>query len=345
MPMQDFINAHNISGYYKAKMQNETKYLGEFLFPRRKQIGLDISWIKGAGGLPVVLKPSKFDTAVTVRDRVSFTKIDKEMPYFKEAMLIKEVDRQEILRASSVNNPYLDLAVSKVFDDATTLIKGAVAQEERLKMQLLTTGAIAVSANNTDLSYDYSFKTEHKGKVGAKWSEATASHPVQDILKAQDLVAGNTGARPTKLLLNSTTFAKMLASNSIKLDMNTISGSNIIVTNVMGKEYFKSKLGIDVIVYDMMFVDEAGAKKKFIPDNTAVLLPEGTLGQSHFGTTPEEADLMSGESANVSIVNTGMAITTVVKTDPVNVETKVSMINLPSFEKMDEIFILDTETV
>ena len=53
---------------------------------------------------------------------------------------------------------------------------------------------------------------------------------------------------------------------------------------------------------------------------------------------------MGGNAANVSIVDTGVAITTTQVVDPVNVETIVSQICLPSFEAADSVYILDTTT-
>ncbi|MGZ7279945.1 major capsid protein, partial [Streptococcus pyogenes] len=69
----------------------------------------------------------------------------------------------------------------------------------------------------------------------------------------------------------------------------------------------------------------------------------GNLGYTVFGTTPEQSDLLGGEAtdANVSIVETGIAITTTKTTDPVNVQTKVSMIALPSFERLEEVHIIN----
>ena len=72
-----------------------------------------------------------------------------------------------------------------------------------------------------------------------------------------------------------------------------------------------------------------------------MLFPAGTLGNTWFGTTPEESDLMSGSAANVSVTDTGVAVTTMKKVDPVNVETKVTQICLPSFEAANEIYIMD----
>ena len=79
-----------------------------------------------------------------------------------------------------------------------------------------------------------------------------------------------------------------------------------------------------------------------MPEDTFVMFPSGPLGKTWFGTTPSESDLMSSGVANVSIVETGVAITTIKKADPVQVETIVSMICLPSFEQADNVYIIDT---
>ena len=74
-------------------------------------------------------------------------------------------------------------------------------------------------------------------------------------------------------------------------------------------------------------------------------MPDGNLGYTNLGTTPEESDLINNLNANVSIVNEGVAVTTTQMVDPVNVDTKVSMIALPSFEEADKVVIVDTEVV
>ena len=58
------------------------------------------------------------------------------------------------------------------------------------------------------------------------------------------------------------------------------------------------------------------------------LVPNGSLGSTVFGTTPEESDLQSGNTpeAEVEVVDQGFAITTTKTIDWVNNQTKVSMI-------------------
>jgi len=96
---------------------------------------------------------------------------------------------------------------------------------------------------------------------------------------------------------------------------------------------------IQIAVYNKKY-SLNGSATQFFPDDVFTLFPAGTLGYSVFGTTPEESDLMTAANADVQIVNTGVALTSLKKVEiPVNVETVVSMIGLPSFEGIDTVFI------
>jgi hypothetical protein len=72
-----------------------------------------------------------------------------------------------------------------------------------------------------------------------------------------------------------------------------------------------------------------------------MMLPSGALGTTYFGTTPEERTLASRADADVSIVDTGIAVAITVTDDPVNTKTTVSEILLPSFERQDECYALE----
>jgi len=339
----DLINAREIATYYEENGSNKIPYLGETLFPARKQLGLDLSWIKGFNGLPVQLKPSEFDAKATLRDRVEMTKVDTQMPFFREAMRVGEKERQELLRLmSSTNSQYLMPVINRIYDDATNLVNGARVISERMIMQLLSTGKISIAANRQDYEYDYQMPVGHQETLSGtdQWSDPN-SNPVDDIRTWQDKVEDDTGVRPTRAICTRKTWNYLLANAKIRLDMNPAGGQNIILTDSMLKQYLEAKLGVTVAVYGKKFALEVGgAAQNFYPDDYFTLIPEGNLGNLYYGTTPEEADLMSGgTSANVQIVNTGVAITTIKEPHPVNVETIVSQICLPSFETIDTIFI------
>lgn len=343
----DMVNAKEIATYWTEASENRVPYLGATLFPARKQLGLDLSWIKGAQGLPVALTPSAFDVKATLRDRIGVKKIETEMPFFREAMRIGEKDRQEINKLLAASNrATLEPVLNRIFDDAGNLIAGAEVQAERMRMQLLSTGKIKITAENR-MSYDYDYKlpSTHKATLGTgdtvKWSATTTATPVQDIQGWQDKVEEDTGIRPTRAVCTRKTWNYLLANKSIKLDMNPAGGQNIILTDSMLQQYLSAKLGLSVAVYNKKYqVTLGGASYLFFPDEVFTLIPEGNLGNTYFGTTPEESDLLSGGTdAEVQIVNTGVAVTTIKEPHPVNVQTIVSAIMLPSFEAIDSIFI------
>lgn len=339
----DLINAKEIATYVENNPSNSVPYLGATLFPAKKQLGLDLSWIKGSNGLPVALTPSAFDTKATVRDRIGFSKVQTEMPFFRESMRIGEKDRQELNRllASTLDQAYKTI-VTNIFDDVKTLVSGAEVQPERMIMQLLSTGKIAITANRVNLDYDYKMKADHKETLvsEAKWAYTANADPIRDIIAWQDLVEENTGVRPTNAIMTRKTWGYLLKNKSIALDMNPLGGQNIIMTDAMLKQYFLTKLGLSVAVYNKKYRAEDGSLQNFYPDDYFTLFPSGSLGNTYYGTTPEESDLMTGSTnADVQIVNTGVAITTIKESHPVNIMTVVSEIVLPSFETIDNIFI------
>jgi len=341
----DYVNAKEIASYITNKPENAIPYLGEGLFPAKKQLGLDLKWIKGSQGLPVALKPSAFDTKATLRERIGLTSVETEMPFFREAMRIGEKDRQELNKFIGASNTnFVMPIINNIYDDVAKLVEGARVQAERMRMQLLATGGIDIEANRLGYTYDYKFSSEHKETLlsTAKWTDFENSTPVADIERWMDKVEEDTGVRPTRAICTRKTFNYLMQNKSIKADMFLTTGTVAtlsIVTEAMVKQYLTTKLGLTVAIYNKKFDNGAGTATNYFPDDVFTLIPAGTLGSTWFGTTPEESDLMAGSEAQVQIVNTGIAVTTTKEVHPVNVFTVVSGIFLPSFENIDSCFI------
>lgn len=336
----DLVTADAITAYWTQKVTSLPPYLGEELFPDQKKLGLDIKWIKGAKGLPVVLAPSAYDAKARKRPRIGFEKLAAQMPYFKEANGIDEELRQQLnMVLETGNQAYIDSVMERVFDDETDLLTGARAQRERMRMMALTTGAISISANGQDYDYDYGVPNSHKSTVQTSWSNAAADI-YGDIENAMDTIEDDTGVRPTRAVCSKKTWGYIRKNTAIR---NAIlrNDTAVQVTDEEISRYFEDTLGLEIVKYTKKYKDEAGTEHAFVADDIFVLFPEGDLGTGWFGTTPEESDLMSGTAANVSITDTGVAITTSKLVDPVQVDTKASMIYLPSFEAADNIYILD----
>ena len=340
----DVVKATEIGTYYNEMTKERAPYLGETLFPVNKKLGLDLKWIKGSKGIPVALKSSAFDAKAELRDRIGFADVNTEMPFFKESMLVKESDRQELnkLQDNPKNQPYIDLIAKNIFDDVTTLVDGAEVQFERMRMQLLCEGKISIKgkdASGVEKALDYDYNLASEQKPSTDWSQ-TNSNPVEDILKWMDDAEDRTGSRPTRAICTRKTWGYLLNNQNIQSELKSLGQANITITNTVLEKYLLDKLNLSVVVYSKKYKSEAGVVTNYFKDDIFTLLPEGTLGNTWMGTTPEESDLMTGATdAEVSIVKQGIAITTTKETDPVNVKTKVSVITLPSFERADEVVI------
>lgn len=323
--------------------EDRVPYLLEAFFPDETQLGIELTYFKGKQPKVRPLDLSAFDVPALPLAREAFEKVTTEMPFFKNKMAMNEKIRQELIKVLATNNQaYIDAVLNKVYNDNKKLLDDARVTREVMRAMLLTTGIIAFSSNGQSIGYDYEVPAENK--VTASWSDPKTSDPIKDIIEYQDMVEANTGVRPTNLVMNRASFAKLKASEAIRNSLlvltSVIGGAVSTLNDSKVKSYILDETGCTIYIYDKGYYDkDTKAFKKFIPDNVFALFPDGALGKTVFGTTPEEADLMSGTDAVVEIVDTGVAITTWKEVDPVRVDTKVSMISVPTLEMPDSLVI------
>lgn len=353
MKITDVYNSKAVAIVQTEVASNEIPYLGEGFFPVQKKMGLDLKWIRTSKGLPVSLSPSAFDTVSTIRSREGFKLDETEMAYFKESMLVKEQDRQDMLRVQDSGDPYAREILEHVYGDATTLVAGAKVVPERMRMSLLANAnghpSISISANGATYSYNYdpnnAYSTNNFSDIGAAqstnyWSDTTNSDPLSDVATAQNAVQTLTGTVPTIMIVSRNTMNLIKQNKNIKnyvLAQN--STANVMMTDERVKALFQQELGVTIVVYSKLYKNEAGSSKKFYPDGMATLVPEGALGKTWFGVTPEEATLLDDPAYDCTVVD-GIAITVTNSVDPVQTKTIVSEIVLPSFERLEETFML-----
>ena len=337
----DVVTAENISAYWENMTQNRVPYVGEQLFPSVKKLGLNLDWLNGNSGVPVVLNLSAFDAQAIPRARQGFSVTRAQMPYFKESLYIDEELRQQLnIAIEGGSDAYVNTIMQKIFNDNVQLIESARVQRERMRMALLTTGAISMTANGQSVSYDYGVPSGHKKTAAASWKNSSTDI-IADIYAWQQTILEDTGVKPTRAICNSTVWNALRNNTNIRNTIFVYSNGVGTISDAALKSLLAEQLELSVYVNDRLYKNESGTNTKFVPDDTFVLFPAGELGNTYFGTTPEESDLQTGSAANVAIVDTGVAVTTMKKLDPVNVETKVSMITLPSFEASNQILIAD----
>jgi len=352
MKLTDAFNARAIALNYTTEASNRIEYLGAGFFPAQKKAGLDLKWITGHNGLPVSLAPSNFDAKSTLRDRVGVNITATEMAFFRESMLVKEKDEQEIMRVQDAGDPYATQVLSNIFNDAKTLVDGALVVPERMRMQLLApldgNVGITIVANNTNYTYNYdpngTWKADHYAEITTSddmWNAPTTCDPIADIENAINAQEAISGARPEILLMSKKTFNYIKASSKVRsyiLAQNV--SANVYLTDALVKTMIEELFGVTIVIYTKKFKDEAGVAHNFYPDDIVMFLPNGSLGSTWFGTTPEERTLSQRADADVATVETGITVAVTITDDPVNTKTTVSEIVLPSFERLADCYAL-----
>ena len=343
MNLFEFLSSSNMVAYWLEKHVNEQPLLGETLFPIKKELSIKMDWIKGANDQPVALRLSAFDSKSIRRDREGIEQYTTKMPFFKESVYVDEEMRQQLNLLMATNNEaMIKQIVARIFDDQIKLIDSALISLERMRMEALTTGTITLSSNGQGYSYDFGIPEDQLQNVVKSWADKTADI-VGDITAIVSKMKAK-GVTITRAIINESVAKNFRTNENLKQAIYVLAGGAIpSISTARALNYLYEETGVEFYVYDNVYVDENKVAHKYIPDNTVVFLPEGDLGNTHIGVTPEESDLMASSVADVSIVNNGIAVTNSLEVDPVKVETKVSMVALPSFERANEVYILDTE--
>ena len=340
------LEAKVIATMWEQKRALGRTNFGETLFPHKKASGLSLRYFEGEIGAPVALKPSQLDTLATLRDHIGVQELQYEMPFFREGSSLREKLRQDFLAATLANNAALYNAIlQRIYDDRTALLDGALVQAERMRAQLLQKGtiSIAVEENRVAYEYDFGFPNEHKMALPSteRWDQHGTSDPYVTIENVKILMEPVTDI--TRAICSPKNFRHMIRSEALRKDLfaNTVSG-NGRVTREMAMEYIDSSLGVTFnIVSDNYRLKVGGEEYPYWEDGIVTFIPDGFLGNTHFGTTPEELDLISNVSrARVAIVDKGIAVTTFTEEHPVNHVTNVSAIMMPSFEQMKKVCIV-----
>lgn len=346
MLVNDVINTKAIAYTATQNASNSVPFLGTQFFPAIKKAGLDLKWIKTHKGLGVSLAPSNFDALPTLRARGGLDVVKTQMAFFREQMVITEEDEQEIARVQDANDPYLASALANIYDDANNLVEGAEIVAERMRMQLLSSAQINITDAEKNVAYTYnydpdgSYAKSNTKTLTTKWTDTTNAKPLTDLNNAKKALAKQ-GKKATYVLMNSNTFQYLVDNAQVsKAILAQNATANIFISDDVVKQAIKLATGLTVLVYDKMFNGENG-DENFYPDGKVTLLPEGTLGKTVYGTTPEERTATQVADVDVTMYGVGIALAKKVEYGPPAITSiTASEIVLPSFENMDATYII-----
>ena len=336
----DLVTAPILATEWNEKVRERVPFLGESLFPARKQLSTELDTIKGGVQTPKLLNLSAYDVKAIPVEREGFEKIHHEIPFFKNFKSVQEKERRDIqnVSASAGSEKILAILLGNVYNDMFNLINMAHSTLEYMRMKALVEGAISFANNGVSVALDYGLASNQKKTLSStsKWDAPTTADPISDIISWQEQIANTTGVKPNTVLMNTATFAQMRKADAVKNAVYVFGNGKVTPNATAAKQLIKDETGCDLIIYDKG-ITLNDTFTKFVPDGKVVLFDRSNVGYTNFSVTPEESDLMTGSAATVSVVDTGITITTTKETDPVNVKTKVSMVALPSLEGADYI--------
>lgn len=340
MNVFDLVRAENLKAIFEGREQK--LYVGEAFFPNVRQRGLKFSFIKGKQGAPVALVSANWNTNVLYRDRIGVEKLSGQLPFFKEAYKIDEETRQELL---SVRDEFRESIMGKIFDDEMDLLDGADVTAERMRMQLLGTGTITITENGVNKQYDYGFDNSKQYKTVSNLWSADNADPIKDIMNEIDAYEELTKKKATIAVMDRKVFRHIQKNKKVLDYFANLSTPNLYPNAEQILSFVESQTGLKFVITEDTYLearDFNGTPVKFYPEDRFTLLSTSNLGETVYGTTPEEADLLSGSSkaSSVAITGKGVAITTWNEVDPVNVNTKVSEVCLPTCPNVDQIYIV-----
>lgn len=358
-PLGDVFTARALGVAWNSYQQTlgVAPYLGRSFFGTDKKQGLEMRFIKGRKGLPVALKASNFDALAPLRDPIGFSDIANEMPFFRESYMVTEKEEQEYMTyVGSENTELANQVLKEIMKNPLDLVLGAEVVPERMIWQLMApTDGIPKIDVLIDGKDPYAIHYTADAGVGYKktnfmelsgsdvWSAKETATPIQDLVDAQDQHEENHGEKLVTFIMNKKTWRQFVAADDTRKQVLGVEAARngIMLKESDVKTYLSDNYGIEILVYNKMYLDEKGETHTFIPDGvvTGVAGSVNMLGTVWFGTTPEER---SGSLANgtLSIVNTGVAVYTYTTNHPVNTHCVVSEIVLPSYENMDSVFVM-----
>lgn len=352
MLVESVVTAKSIALVATNDASNKIPYLGTAFFPEDSQEGIDLKYIKTHNGVSPILAPSNFDAIPVLRGRKGFRIEKTEMPFFREEMDVSERDMVDIERINSENDPYLRQVLKNIYDDTTNLVNSGIVVPEVMRMQLLAApnGVPGITITGKDgVNYTYNYDPDgtydddnYLALSGtSEWSDATNSTPLDDINGAKKSLTDR-GYAPKYILMNGSTWAYLMKAKQIeKVLLTTNAAGTIYKTEAMIKTAIKEATGLEVLIYDKVYQGANGTSEKFYPDNQITILPEGALGKTMFGVTPEMRSARQVENVDVYVYGKGISVATK-KTygPPYKFSTIASEIVLPSYERMDETFVI-----
>ena len=334
--VEEVFNTEELINYFKDRQV--TPMLGESLFPERKIQDIEFDMILGTGGLPVSAEVHAYDTETQLASREAIEKGVASLALIKRKIKIAE---KEIIK---INNPRtnaeLDFVLSQLYNDAERMTNSVKVRVEAMRMELLSTGKIAINENGVKVTIDY--KVPSGNKKSFTWKTPATDTPLDDLSTLADAVETESGYRPTRALTSRKLVKTICNCDSVRKAVHGVNSDKIVTLASLNELLVQLELP-QIVVYEGKYKKE-GAKGsttvRYFPENCIAMFGDETLGETIYGLTAEEVKLIGdGKMEEASMLDNKIFVGTYTDIDPVGEFTKAAATALPTLPHGEELGI------
>lgn len=302
-------------------------YAMEALFPTRKAASNDLITIVDKEVLPQIAHVHAFDTEAekaTYDQEVSTGEVFK----YARKEVFDEVKMIELKEFKNAGLARYEPLADNVLQAGIRLTNAINTALELARVSILTTGKFAqTDPNGTSVTLDYKLDKSSQLK-SVKFTDAEFD-PIEWLVEQQQ----NANFDMTRGLTSVKALAAMRANPNV---VKRVLGVNATMQTVMPADldnYLLSQ-GLPLLrAYKGSYidVDKAGKKttKTFMEDGAIALFGDGALGETVFGVTAEESQLLDNKSVDQSQIGNVM-ISTFSTVDPITNTVLASAVAVPT---------------
>lgn len=319
-----------------SKNRTPQKKVLEELFPSRKTEALEIKMIRGANNLPVSASIHAFDTEAEIDQREATGYDVAELAMIKRKRKLSE---KEIIHLETPRNDAEEReAIKKIYNDVDYLQDSVLTRAEAMRGEALSTGKLSINENGYKADIDYGVPTTHKSTF--TWSDGS-SDILMNMDSAVDKIVDDTGFTPTRVLTSKKNLNIILKDEKIRKAVFGVNSDKLLSRQELNN--FLQTIDLpQIAAYDAKY-RLLGAKgtyttKRYFTESAFTFMPEGAMGETLFGLTPEELALRKKEGVDISDIG-NVIIEQYATNDPVAKWIKAVATALVTFPCADQVFI------
>lgn len=336
MPRIDEVfNTNELINYFKERVI--VPMLGEALFPEKKIQDIEFDMILGAGGLPVSASVHAFDTKTQLASREAIEKGVQSLSLIKRQIKITE---KELIK---IQNPRSDaelaFVLSQLYNDAEKMEESIRVRAEAMRMEVISSGKIAIDENDVAVTIDYLVPAGNK--IAFDWSASTTATPLIDLETLATAVETECGSRPSRAITSRKIVKAICANTSIKKAVFGTNSDKLVTLALLNDLLVQSDLPVLLVNEGKYKIETATGftTTRYFPENIISMFGADTLGETIYGLTAEEVKLIGDGNMETASMVGNVFVGTYTAVDPVAEFTKAAATVIPSFPHADELGI------